>query len=381
MIGSGGADGAAGMSLALADPLNSYNVVVLGASVSGLAVASRLRNSSVAVVSASHRPGWPPHCTGLVSPWTAKRLGWEAVRETYDTAVFLKDDFKPFCSIESSMLAVRVSRPLLEELLAEKVQSLGHKILFRRRASRVDAEKGCVHLSGGTRLCAEQAIIVGTGYSSFSKFFGVKKCDKLAGFELRARLLKRLPENVFYTIHGRRFAPDFFAWIVPINYGREALIGLGSLDDPLPRLSELLRAAERRGLLEPDSIISHRGGTIVRGPPAKRVRAGKAWGIGDVLCASKPFTGGGLYAIAVLAPEIARAIYEPSWEPVVQETWRKLRHELLLQRLLTRISLLFREFWRAALSVACINHEGRCKIDYDRHSSLLKCLFAFKQRR
>ena len=352
----------------MADPVS--DVIVVGAGPAGLSVATRLRGKSVLVLNASKVPGWPPHCTGLVSPETAQRLGAEAVTETFTEAVFLDDSLREICRIYGKPLAVRVSRPLLEEILSHRLEEMGHSL---RNNSLVDDIRGkCVHIRDKGWLCAGDSVLIATGYSRFSRLFGAKHCDALSGLEVRIRLSKRISDDEFITVHGSRYAPEFFTWIVPLHGGREALVGLAARSDIADRLAAFIHAAERKGLLSIDKLVSHRGGRVLRGPPARHVHRGSVYGLGDVLCASKPFTGGGLYAIAAMAPVLAEAI-ERGDEAELEDWWTALRNELLLQRDLTRLAIIYKPFWKMGLVAAC-SVQDRCSISYDRHSSLLGCL-------
>ena len=110
------------------------------------------------------------------------------------------------------------------------------------------------------------------------------------------------------------------------------------------------------------------------GPPAPSLLKGRLVGIGDVLCASKPFTGGGLYAISILAEPLAKLI-EHGDDQLLLETWNWLRSELKAQYILTRAVRVFQPLWKLALRVVCsAAARGECRIDYDRHSSLVSCL-------
>ena len=347
-------------------------VIVVGGGPAGLLTAANIRGSDVVVIEASTRPGWPPHCTGLVSPDTARRFGvTDAITEVYREAVFLDDEFREICRIDGSPLAVRLSRPILEEALAERVMSLGHRILYGVRVAEA-SPSGCVSILGRGTICGERIVLAVGASPRFMRVFRAARCRVIPGFEVRVRLNARVNEDRFYTIHGWRVAPQFFAWLVPLWNGREALIGIGG-SHPAERLEELIQRIHRIGV-EVSSIESHRGGRIVLGPPAPSLLKGRLVGIGDVLCASKPFTGGGLYAISILAEPLAKLI-EHGDDQLLLETWNWLRSELKAQYILTRAVRVFQPLWKLALRVVCsAAARGECRIDYDRHSSLVSCL-------
>ena len=366
------------MCLALADP--GYDVVVVGGGPAGLNVALRLSSLGLntVLVSASPRPGWPPHCTGLVSPATARRLeAWPAVSEQYSCAVFLDSRLREICRVCGRPLAVRVSRPLYEELLADTLRSRGVLVYWSEPVTKLDGR--CVVTGSRRRFCGGK-IVLAPGYSPrFSKLFSSSRCSRLVGVEVRVRLRRRVEEDSFLTVHGHPVSPKFFVWIVPVSGGREALVGLAREGHVLEGLGEALHFLERRGLLDVSSILSKRSGTIVLGPPATRmaVDGGRIVGLGDVLCASKPFTGGGLYAIGVLVDYVASFLAGRLQLRKLTSVWEQLRLELLAQRRLTVLA-------RAAapsglfawgLRLVCGAAEcGACSIDYDRHSEVLKCL-------
>lgn len=353
-------------------------VVIVGAGPAGLLTALNLSEAEALVIEASSRPGWPPHCTGLVSPATARRFGIpEAVTEAYNEAVFLDDKLQEICRISGSPLAVRLSRPLLEELLARRVESHGHRIAYRVKATALQTD-GCIQLHDGRRVCGEWVVAALGANPSVAAVFGARNCRYLPGFEVRVRLAARVSDDAFYTIHGWRVAPQFFAWVIPLRGGREALIGVGG-DYAVERLAVLMQRLDRMGVVHVSGIVSHRGGRIVEGPPARHPLAGKLAGIGDVLCASKPFTGGGLYAVSILARPLA-VLLEKGEKRLLLETWAMLRRELEAQYLLTRAARLLQPLWRRALKVVCsVAASGRCSIDYDAHSSLVECLALWRE--
>jgi|GEM_PF-6223921 len=352
-------------------------VVIVGGGVAGLFTALHVKNHEVIIVEASKRIGWPPHCSGIVSTNTYREFKEKVdvvVESIYDKAVFLDGKLNPICTIKSEKgpLAVKIARPHLEEELAVVVENNGHKILLGSRVKEIDGKEGkCVITGGGKHLCGRH-VVVATGWNPpFASIFS-KYCEKILGVEVHVELNKRLEPNGFITIHSNKIAPDFFGWIAPIYDGRRAAIGIADKDNAMHRLSHLVKIVDKK--IGVRRILSRRGGVIVRGPPSKNIVVRRIAGIGDILCASKPFTGGGLYAITKLASSVAKYVEDKGEEELV-EVWENLRRELLAQYYYTKFAILLKDLFLLLLFITCREGEkGTCEIDYDNHTSLIKCL-------
>lgn len=344
---------------------------IVGGGPAGL-LAARLLGDGCTVYEASRRPGHPPHCTGLVSPSTAERIGvGEAVDAVYERSVFLDDELRVLGYAEGRPLAVRLSRPLLEELLASEAEAAGARILLGHRVE--DARPDGRLRVRGLGVVRHEWVVLADGAAapvSAGLLRGRARCraDGLVGVEVRVVVERRLPSDEFYTIHGYRYAPEFFAWIVPVNGGREALIGLASRK-PLKGLRELVRRVDR--LVGVAGRLGLRSGIVLRGPPVPSPVAGRCIAVGDAACTSKPFTGGGLYAVSLLAPRLAEALVGGRGVEGYVEAYRALREELLLQRSLASMARVFKPVLHALQAVMAA---GGCRVDYDRHSTALRCL-------
>ena len=362
-------------------------VLVAGGGPAGLAAASRLRGVDAIIVEAMPRLGVPAHCTGIVSPWTARRLAGASIRRLeaeglveayYREALFLDGRLRERCSVSARPLAVKLARPGLEDYLAGLAAARGHRVATRSRLVAAQPLPGgveaLVETPGGVARIRASRLLVATGAQRRSGAAPQTGCLRATGLEARLLLSRRIPDEVFVTIHGTPLAPGFFAWLAPVRGGREAVVGLASSRPARlhRRLEALLALLARRGLAEPSRVLGARGGHILRGPPAPRAVHGRVGGLGDVLCASKPYTGGGLYAIAALAAAAARWLEEGRG---LEEEWRRLRRELVVQHLLTRLAAAEPGLFLRLLSAACGRAaEGSCRVDFDRHSSLAACL-------
>ncbi len=364
-------------------------VAIVGGGPAGLAVAARLRGLDALVLEASPRLGWPPHCTGIVSPSVAegltglglRGLDSEGVLEAvYREAVFLGPGAREACRLGGRPLAVKLARPGLEQLLASIAEARGHRVATGMVVEAVE------DLGGSVRLRVRGAGAVEARYAVLAQGRQRRRprlplppgpCTAVPGVEERVVLSKRLPGDAFYTLHASRIAPGFFAWLAPVGDGREAVVGLATRAPGLAaRLEAFKRLLERRGLTVFGRVVSRRGGLVLRGPAAPRAARGRLAWIGDTLCASKPYTGGGLYAVSVLAPALAEAL-ERRGLGSYEASWRRLRLELLAQRLAADAAHAMGTLFLRLLARACGAAErGRCRVDYDRHTSLARCLLA-----
>lgn len=350
----------------------SGQVGIVGAGPAGLLVARELLRLGleVDVFEASKRVGRPPHCTGIVSTQTFKRLGigFECVEAVYEEAVFVDDRLRVFARVEGLPLAVKLGRPCLEDLLASQVRGLGGRLFLGARVVSVDS-RGKLLLEGGRASVYGSVVVADGATRTVSRRLFDCQCSWLVGVEVRVVLQKRVRCDAFYTFHGSRFSRGFFAWFAPIANGREAVIGVGSEDAVLERLELMLRLIDR--LVGVVSVRERRSGIILGGPPARKPVVGRVYGIGDALCASKPFTGGGLYAISMLYRPLAASI-RLEQPRIYEEAYRALVRELRLQYLYTRVA---RSAWPLAKKLLGLVFRLGCRVDFDRHSSLISCLF------
>ncbi len=352
--------------LALDDP-----VVVVGGGPAGLIYASSNRKDNITVVEQARKPGFPPHCTGIVSPTTASGIGVkEAIENEYKCAIFVDGRFREKCRICRNPLAVRLNRPLLEELLMQRVENLGHQLLLGERAEKINTSSSLVITRTGRRL-HYRLLVLADGITGFlSRKIRGEKCDTLYGIEARIELSKRLGSEEFYTIHDAKLSPHFFAWIIPLSNGREAVVGLAAGETVLERIALLLSIIDRRHGVR--KIISRRSGLVARGPPIENpVPRHNIVLIGDATCASKPFTGGGLYSALHSARKLANTLAKGSLKEY-RSWWKRFRRELVDQRTATKLAHLLGPLFWPIMGTACKLCANN--IDFDLHTRIPECL-------
>jgi flavin-dependent dehydrogenase len=167
-------------------------------------------------------------------------------------------------------IAYHVERPLLEETLASKVESLGHRVINGVRAKPSSLQ--CINIRGD---CLKfDFLVVAEGAN-----------------------------GVFRSFFSEHINPEFFAWITPLD-DRKAQLGYGSRK---PMEHYLLKLVEKRTGLVVTQILERYGGIIPLNKPLKNpVICERIVFHGDSVPLTKPYTGGGLYYIFKLSPILAR---------------------------------------------------------------------------
>ncbi len=310
----------------------------MGGGPAGLLAATRVKWLDVHVYEARPKPGRPPHCAGLVSWETASLLPRESIREYYDGIMIVHA--RGELRVEARL--VRIDRPLLEDLLAAELENLGHRLLAKTRVDAVRVENGRWVVASRWGAARYAAIVVAEGAAArITRMIGLNVPHRyLHGYQVVMRLDARLSGDPIVWL--RRYGA-YYSWLVPLDYGRRALVGAAA-----PRYSSAAAAVGRiRGKLG-GVIEERRMGLIPFAPPLRRVcgrlRGARYCIYGDAAAHVKATSGGGLYAITRLAGHIAACIEgRGCGEAMVKSVTRTLLRLYMLAKLYyeTPVSQLF----------------------------------------
>ncbi|AEM38013.1 FAD dependent oxidoreductase [Pyrolobus fumarii 1A] len=280
-------------------------VVIIGAGPAGLLTSIHL-DMDVVLLEARKRVGRPPHCTGIVSLETSRLFPREAIAEYYDGLIVVAPNAQ---SVYIDTRLVRLSRPLLEDILASIAASKGVKLLLGVRADSIEiTENGIlVKTSKGRRIRARHVVVAeGVAQRLAAKIGLIARGAKLYGLQYLIRLPRRLSDDsrpIAFILGGCAK----YGWIVPLHGGRYALLGVAAcshrmsakLTDQLRRMLGAVYVEDRRGLI-PFTRPAPR--------PCIAYDEGMVCAIGDAVGTVKATSGGGLYAISRLAPSLAAAL-------------------------------------------------------------------------
>ncbi|WP_440059700.1 NAD(P)-binding protein [Thermogladius sp. 4427co] len=279
------------------------DVGVVGGGPAGLVVASLIKDRDVMVFEEHKQVGVPRHCTSIVGSYTAsffsEILTPRIIRRGYNTLV-IHSRLGRYRIEWKKDFAFYIERPLLEEKLVEKVEKLGHTLVTGVRVKPYSISS----IKVGDRVVEFNTIIASDGSnSSFFRFFNKVKREYYFGIQ-SIILSKDLGDSIHVLYTGY---PIKFAWVTPLDDGLGIIGYLTEKHIIDPR--RIFEKVYRMLGLQDARIREFFGGIVVKpGYLSKPVLHKKVFFIGDALGLVKPFTLGGLYYIARLAPKLAQAL-------------------------------------------------------------------------
>jgi geranylgeranyl reductase family protein len=334
-----------------------YDVLVVGAGPAGLTAATRLseRGRHVAVLEEHPQIGAPVNCSGVVGVEAFERfqLPSELIRHSLAKLEFVSPRGFRWDFETPNALAHVVVRGDFDRYLGARAREAGVNVLLRHRVTAVDPVIGGMDVSvsegepaaerrSRSLRCRAVVIATGAGMPLLKKlgFDGVP--SRLLGVQTELELSAGRVEVYF----GQKWAPEGFAWVVPLGQGR-AKVGLLCRRDGPNML--------RRFLARPDIAERASGAPgpiqcsvlplgFLRQSYAERILV-----VGEAAGHIKTTTCGGIYygmRTAELAAEVldsslasdqldatALSAYEHRWRALLQreiETGLKLRRSFKL---------------------------------------------------
>ncbi len=205
---------------------NDFDVLVVGAGPAGSTAARSLagRGWRVGLLEEHREIGESVNCSGIigVEAFERYRLPSELVLHTLQAVEFHSPKGGRFSFDASRPLAHAVSRVTLDHLLGERAHASGAELLLEHRVVELSPYSGGVEVTAKvegskTRVLNSRAVVVATGA-------GMPLLRKLGFHRVPARLLGvqtelALTADQVEVYLGRHWAPEGFAWVVPIGGG------------------------------------------------------------------------------------------------------------------------------------------------------------------
>ncbi len=281
-------------------------IAVIGGGPAGLLTSLHIRGHDVVIYEEHRDVGIPKHCAGFVGEPTVRRIaeivGWDVIDHSYNNIVFYTPRGKYELYFKNPLI-YHVNRPLLEQKLLEKTLSLGHRIVFNKKA-KPGSSLNEIRFNGETS--SYDKIIVADGpYSLFRRKYFREYREYLIGVQYIYRA-RNIDQDTVHTLFNN-YTPDFFQWLTPIDHD-EVLIGFATKKYRFHPTTIVKHIVRKTGV-ELGGLKEVFGGAIpVDKPLDKPFIDNKLFFIGDSIPITKPYTGGGLFGISLLAPILGYSI-------------------------------------------------------------------------
>lgn len=312
-----------------------YDAIVVGAGPAGSHVAGELarRGHKVAVLEQHATIGKKGCCTGIVGRECLEKfsIARQAVAREARGARFFSPSGASFTLQKDSAQAYILDRQAFDEAMAGNARKLGAEYLLGTKAVGIAVASDTARIEaegrGQMSFFESKVVVVASGFGSglpASLGFG-RACDFVVGAQ--AEVETSVDQVEVYV--GQRYAPGFFAWLVPTQQGR-ALAGLLARHDTKAHMVTFLRYLEDQGKTSSHKAPIRFGGIPLK--PPRRTSGNRVVVVGDAAGQVKPITGGGIYygllcadiAVDVLDRAMARNDFSARALAEYEQRWRKL---------------------------------------------------------
>ena len=303
-----------------------FDAVVVGGGPCGSFAAWTLAKlgADVAVFEEHKEIGLPVHCAGHVSLNGLKILGLNLPQKVFENkihgAVFYSPSGFEFRVRRASPVTCVLNRELFDKYLAELAMKAGAQFFTESRVGSLVLKSGfivgvSVRKSGAEKTVASNVVIDAEGCSSFLlKNVGLQTLDRsmvVNAVQIHVDRACNVNSDMVEVYLGQKYAPGFFAWIIPKKDG-SAKVGLAvRKDDPreyLRRFMEKHPIASKK--LEKGKIIGFSMHPISLGGPIPKTYKDGLLVVGDAASQVKPTTGGGIIFGLLCAKIAGEVAYE-----------------------------------------------------------------------
>jgi digeranylgeranylglycerophospholipid reductase len=315
----------------------SYDAIVGGGSVAGLAFAAEAskRGISVLVLEEDKEIGEPEKCDGLVSLQELRRYAMPE-KSCVQSRVVKGSVFAPSgskASLDASRLdVVVIDRSAYDKQLAANAEAWGAELKLGKRVTGVQEKQECVMVSTGSETYSGAYYIDATGPSGVMKFNRTGLVPT-AKYEVEGDWFTDGEVEV-YTDQEKY--PGFFAWVIPRGSGTAKVGAAGFGINAAKALERFLEGRRSK-------IVSKVSCTIYVGGPIDRFVFGRTVYVGESAGQVKPTTAGGIPSSVAGGVIAARWVsdsillkdpsllerYQPDWSGRYGKEYRlmsRLRH-------------------------------------------------------
>lgn len=266
-----------------------YDVVVIGASVSGSRVADLVsqKNHNVLLIEEHKKIGLPLQCTGLVSFRLLKLLP-NLPKNIIVNQIKSGKFFSPngnCLELEQKYPVYVIDRVALDRFLFNQVKNnvetkTGEKFKSFRYM------EDCVKIKTSKKTYYSKILIGADGPNSSVRKQGKFYCPKNSLIGLQSRIKGNFDPKSVELWFGSKVCPNFFAWVVPENKN-VARIGLATNSNAMKYYKQFLKS-RINSVKRPDA------GGIINYGLMEKTSTDRIMLVGDAALQVKPFSGGGI---------------------------------------------------------------------------------------
>jgi geranylgeranyl reductase family protein len=296
--------------------VETKDIVIIGSGPSGTmaSIEAAKRGADVLVLENDPIVGDPNHCSGLITVKGLNNLGVPYPRRIIENSVNAVNFYSPSqykLSIKRAKdkeIHVFQRNELDRVLFKYAIEKFNVEGRFNSRVTSLIKEEG--KISGvnvkpkGEKSYSIKSKVVIDASGSLAKFLpqaGLKPPDpkwRLPAMQFELDNVYDFPKNYVELYHGSKWAPGFFAWIIP-TCGDSVRIGLATWKSRRLNLKKLLKnfmvnhpVASKK--LKDSKIVKVRGGVVTASGPINKSYSSGYLAVGDVAGQVKATTGGGV---------------------------------------------------------------------------------------
>ena len=353
-----------------AENIGDFDVIIIGGSLAGGLTGKLIAENgfNVLILEEHFEIGRPVQCAGLVTTRVLEHIDpSNVVLNTIKGANIYSPRGNKLVIDNLNQKTVVVDRPSLDRSLITSALQTGCNIKLGAKAvsAKRNIKNGGIiidYIENGETLQAKCKILIGADgvQSNVTRWFGLPQPDLiLSGYGAEVVGAEMEPDMVT-ILTGKEVAPNFFAWIIPINDGNKqngkisARVGLCTHNSPRTAFEYFTDLFTTNPIsievLKNCQPLQTVAGGIPLGTLSKTY-SDNVMVVGDAAAQVKPTSGGGIYTSLVCAKhcastavealekkdytEVVLAKYQKSWH---RELGKDLKRGLMMHRAFTHLT-------------------------------------------
>jgi len=254
--------------------------------------------------------GEPEHCTGIVSEKLLKLIpiAERHVLGKYNRIIIVNENFRILAELDFKERIYMIDRAGLDKSLYEEIKDR-YKINFKEKVIDINIRNKILKIltSRGRvlKILSDSSIVIlaeGARRALYRKLTGRLERRYVYGIQCDCKISNKVADpDTIIVVYSHKYAPKYFAWIVPREDGYYR-IGLGSSEHVKYRFLRFLK------MFKISKIFKLFGGKILLDPGDQVFTYHNIIFLGDCGGFIKPLTGGGNTLSALVSTLLSKII-------------------------------------------------------------------------